>query len=144
MRIDRRRLSLGAAAAFSATAVLAPAGARADDEPMLTIRRILDAYQADRVPRPLYTPAVRLRLRRANLGADFIVDGQDFEVKGVSVREVSRTGDKAEVEARFTNFGVAREVRFDLWLVEGDWMIANVRDQKGFDLRKTLRMPALE
>lgn len=112
-------------------------------DPVAVVRQIMAAYTADRPPEPPYTPAVANRLRTAELGADFILDAQDVDVKNVTVTGLSAGADRAEVEARFLSFNQQRRVKFDFRVVDGRWMIANVRDQKGFDLRRTLRLPPL-
>ena len=60
-----------------------------------------------------------------------------------SAASKAAAADRAEVEARFLSFDQPRQVKFDFRVVDGRWMIANVRDQNGFDLRRTLRLPPL-
>jgi hypothetical protein len=141
--MDRRTL-IGAFGAFVATqrAVLAQAPAPQGD-PVAMVRAIMAAYAADKPPAPPYSPAVANRLKTAQLDADFILDAQDVEVKNVTVTGLSAGADRAEVEARFLSFDRPRQVKFDFRVVDGRWMIANVRDQAGFDLRRTLKLPPL-
>lgn len=141
--MDRRTLI-----AAIATTLVAPGATWAQSpavqgDPIALVREIMAAYTADKPHDPPYTPAVANRLRRAEIGADFILDAQDVDVKNVTVTGLSAAADRAEVEARFLSFDQPRQVKFDFRVVDGRWMIANVRDQKGFDLRRMLRLPPL-
>jgi hypothetical protein len=77
------------------------------------------------------------------LDYDFIVGGQDYEVKNIRVAEVANGPDWIEIEARFTNFGRQRRVLFDFRAVDAGWRIANVRVGTEFDLRRTLGLAPL-
>lgn len=67
--------------------------------------------------------------------------GQDFQLTDLKVRELTRTATTAAVEARFRNFGAAKLVVTHLQVVDGRWMIVNVRIlADGFDLRWALRL----
>jgi hypothetical protein len=116
----------------------------AQGDPVALVREIMAAYTADKPNDPPYSPAIANRLKTAEIDADFILDAQDIDVKNVTVTGLSAAADRAEVEARFLSFGKPRQVKFDFRVVDGRWMIANVRDQKGFDLRRKLKLPALQ
>lgn len=59
--------------------------------------------------------------------ADYFVDGQDFQIKNLRVREVSRSGDKAVVEAKATNMGTPLTATFDMVLEDGRFVIDEMR-----------------
>lgn len=141
--MDRRTFTLALGATLAAPALALAQTAPVLGDPVALVRAIMAAYAADTPPDPPYTPAVANRLRTTTLEADFILDAQDVDVKNVTVTGLSAGADRAEVEARFTSFDEARQVKFDFRVVDGRWMIANVRDQKGFDLRRMLRLSPL-
>lgn len=141
---SRRALS---GAALFCLAGLAPAAAQSGD-PAAIVRAIFTAYEKDAIPKPPYTPAVVARMKRKEIDADIILDAQDIDVKNVQVALLSRDGDKAVVDAKFDSFNRKMHVRFDLRVVDGKWMIANLRRLAGgedvpFDLREWLRLPPL-
>lgn len=81
-----------------------------------------------------YSTKIRAQINRMNAACkgrdeqcgpdwDFLVDGQDFEIKNLEVREVKRTGRKAMVEAKFTNFGNWRTMNFSMIEENGRWVI---------------------
>jgi hypothetical protein len=139
--MDRRTLII-AFGAFAAAHGVARAQTPQGD-PVAIIRTVMADYAADKIPEPPYSPAIANRLARANLESDFILDAQDVDIKNVTVTGLSAGADRAEVEARFLSFDQPRQVTFDFRVVDGRWMIANVRDQKGFDLRRKLKLPPL-
>lgn len=107
--------------------------------PQDIIAGLYRAYQQNKVPAPAYTPAVNGRMRSKRPDFDFLIDGQDWQIGKLQVRQVSAAGDAATVEAHFTNFGRPTRVRFALRRIGGRWLIANVRHlHKGsrFDLRR--------
>ena len=59
--------------------------------------------------------------------ADYFVDGQDFEIKNVQVREVSRNGDKAVVEVKASNTGTPLTATFTMVLEDGRFVIDEMR-----------------
>ena len=130
-----------AAPAFPATGVLAQGLT-----PQLIIKGVYAAYVKGDGKSPAYTPAVTSRLTRHLLEADFLIDGQDFQVARVAVRQVSLAGDKAVVNARFTNFGKPIHVRFDFRRIGDRWLVAEVRhlhDKARFSLRRMLSLRPL-
>ncbi len=142
--IDRRSV-LAALAALPLISAVAVAQAA---EPAAIVREIFEAYRADKNPNPPWSPAVRARLSRADLGADPILDAQDIDVQRFTVREVSRDAEAAAVEARFVSFGRSMHSIFDFRVVNGRWVIGNYRILSGVefpsDLRRTLKMPPLK
>lgn len=142
--MSRRAFFLGAPALAIAgpPAVLAQAG-----DPLAIVTGIFRQYQADKVPSVPWSPAMRNAMRRAEMGADPILNAQDIDVRSFNVRQISRSGDRAEIEARFLSFGRNMVSRFDFRLVDGNWTIANYRTLAGAkfrqDLRKTLQLPPL-
>lgn len=118
------------------------------DEPAAIVRRIFETYAKDGNPRIPWSPAVAARMKKANIEADPILSAQDTDVKGFTVREVSRGADRAVVEANFTSFNRKMRSQFDFRLVDGKWVIGNYRILAGVeftptDFRRSLKMPPL-
>lgn len=114
--------------------------------PELIIKGVYAAYVKGDGKSPAYTPAVTSRLKRHRLEADFLIAGQDFQVAKVAVRQVSLAGDKAVIDARFTNFGKPMHVRFDFRRIGDRWLVAEVRhlhDKSHFSLRRMLSLRPL-
>jgi len=59
--------------------------------------------------------------------ADFLVDGQDYEIKGLAVKELSRSDSKATVEAKFRNFTSPRTMTFSLIKENDRWVIDEMK-----------------
>lgn len=145
--LDRRafaRLSL----AGLAVAALAPAAAAqvntAPGSPYRIVFDILKGYEADKPPdirRLPYTPAVRARLAKAEIDADFIIDGQDFQLTHLQINPEQAAGDKRRlVSATFKNMGEDRAVTFDFEEINGAWLIADIRHKDGTGLRTMLNL----
>lgn len=142
-RIGRRALTAAAALALMGRSAQAQTG-----DPVAPVKAIFDAYQRDSIPKPLYTPAVANRLKRQEIEADFILDAQDIDAKNVVITQASRDGEKATIEVKFDSFNRKMNVRFDMRVVDGKWMIANVRrapagESGSFDMRGWLKLPPL-
>ncbi len=80
--------------------------------------------------------------------ADEILSAQDIDVKGYTVREVSRGPDRAVVEANFVSFDRKMRSQFDFSCRRRQGLIANYRILAGVefaphDLRKTLKLAPL-
>lgn len=142
--MDRLRLIAAIGITLVATGTARAQSPAAQGDPVALVRELMADYAADNTQDLPYTPAITIRLRRAQLDVDCILDAQDVDVKNVTVAGVSAAADRAEVEARFLSFDRPRQVRFDFRVIDGRWMIANVRDQKGCDLRRMLRLPTLQ
>jgi hypothetical protein len=117
-------------------------------DPVAMVRQIFETYSKDGIPRVPWSPAVAARMRTADISADPILSAQDTDVKGYTVREVSRGADRAVVEANFTSFDRKMRSQFDFRLVDGKWVIGNYRILAGVefaptDFRRSLKMPPL-
>lgn len=129
--------------------VAAPQAAQAQSgDPVAMVRQIFETYSKDGIPRVPWSPAIAARMRTADISADPILNAQDTDVKGFTVREVSRGADRAVVEANFTSFDRKMRSQFDFRVVDGKWLIANYRILAGVefaphDLRKTLKLAPL-
>lgn len=125
-----------------------PQGGVQGPEPAAIVRQIFETYRADKIPSVPWSPAVRARMRSADLGADPILQAQDIEVKQFTVRQISRAHDRASVEVRFLSFDRNMRSIFDFRAVDGRWTIANYRILAGTefpsDFRKSLKLPPLK
>lgn len=126
-----------------------PQAARAQSgDPVAIARQIFETYSKGNQPRVPYTPAVQARLKASRQEADEILSAQDIDVKGFTIREVSRGPDRAVVEANFVSFDRKMRSQFDFRVVDGAWRIANYRILAGVefaptDLRRSLKMAPL-
>ena len=62
---------------------------------------------------------------------DYLIDGQDYVIRKVSVKLLSRDGDRASVEAKFTNHGVASDKIFLLVREGEDWKVDEIETRIG-------------
>lgn len=60
------------------------------------------------------------------LDFDPFVDGQDWELGAVKVKEIYRSGGEARVRADFANFGKPRSIVFSLVREDGAWRIDDI------------------
>jgi hypothetical protein len=142
--LSRRTILIAFAAILPATATnVAFAQTHHPDSPAGIVEAFMKQYATDGMPEPPYTPAVANRLRNKDLEEDFIVGGNDSDVKNVRVKEVTLGMNYMVIEARFTNFGKQRVVLFDFRAVDGKWGIANVNVGNNFDLRRMLGLAPL-
>jgi hypothetical protein len=65
-------------------------------------------------------------LKDGNLGADPFIDGQDWEISGLSIGQPVVTGDRARVQVRFRNFGEPRLLTYRLVRNPDGWRIYDV------------------
>jgi len=75
------------------------------------------------------------------IGADPFLNGQDGAVRGLTIKLVSRTEDRAVAHAAFRNLGQAQRVEFEVVRDGGAWLIddiVNVVDGQRHSLRKAL------
>lgn len=110
----------------------------------------------DQYKRSWYSTKIRAQINRLEAAckkrpndmcwpdADFLVDGQDFEIKNLKVREVSQAAGKAVVEAKFTNFGDWRTMTFHMVEENGRWVIDQMfgkskEQPKGYKLTDILK-----
>ncbi len=89
---------------------------------------------------PRYFDAALQKLWRAAKfqGADFFIQGQDFEVKDVKVLPAAISGDKAETAVTFRNFGKPMRLTYTLVQGKDGWRISDARSGKE-TLRGTLK-----
>jgi len=59
---------------------------------------------------------------------DAIVDGQDWQVTGLKIAQVYRSGGEARVRAVFANFGEPRNIIFNLVREDGKWRIDDIAE----------------
>jgi hypothetical protein len=59
---------------------------------------------------------------------DPFVDGQDWQLTGLKLAEVYRSGDEARVRATFANFGEPRNILFNLVREDGQWRIDDIAE----------------
>jgi hypothetical protein len=64
-------------------------------------------------------------------GMDVIIDGQDWELEGLSVTERSRSETEALVEARFRNLGEARVMVYRFRRLDGRWRLSELSREDG-------------
>lgn len=57
-----------------------------------------------------------------------IVDGQDWQLTGLKIAEVSRAASEAKVRATFANFGEPRSIVFNLVREDGQWRIDDITE----------------
>lgn len=157
-------LFAGAVPAFAQGAAPTAAPAAAGDATAV-IREMYRLYETadknstntpDQYTRAWYSAKIRAQIDRLDAAckkrpddmcwpdADFLVDGQDFEIKELKIREVSRAADKAVVEAKFKNFGDWRTMTFSMVNENGRWvvdqMLGKSKEQpKGYKLTEILK-----
>ena len=136
--------------------------AMAQTDPAASIRAIYQAYIAseNKLKSPdLYNPryySARINQQIAGLkracakkqmcmpDADFLVDGQDYQIRALKVDTISQDTSKATVTASFTNMGDLRRMRFSMVLENGRWVIDQMQASskehpKGYTLTEILK-----
>ncbi|MEJ1158248.1 DUF3828 domain-containing protein [Prosthecomicrobium sp. N25] len=127
----------------------APAGA----SPEAVVRNLYDRYAAGafdymtdrRLAARTFTAATAGLLARAfakskkldEPGIDYepLIDGQDGEVKGLTVATTAATTDKATVTATFKSFDETLTVTFEFRREKGVWRVEDIRGREGTSLR---------
>jgi uncharacterized protein (DUF779 family) len=149
------RLILGGFAAL-----LAAPSAFAVETPEARIREIYNAYirtqkstrknAPDQLRQSIYSARRRqqiVRLRDACRGskdmclpdADFLTDGQDYEITNLSIKHAGGTEARPVIEASFRNFDQEKLIRFELVQEIGrGWVIDQLTYTKGTDPGGTL------
>jgi len=163
MSIDRRRLCLaGLAAGVMLFGIAdgraeeakkpAPAPSGPDAKPEEIVKNLYDRYAAEAYDymddplRPRYfSAATDALLKKAfdkskadnEPGIDYepLIDGQDGEVKGLSIVTTANTPAKVTVEARFTSFEDKMTVIFDFVSEKNAWKIDDIRNKEGNSLK---------
>ncbi len=139
---------------LAAALIFAGSAARAAEDPVKTVQSIYLAYVAsekagtdapDALLKARYTDRIGALLDAMNKTCvdgdqcgpdyDYLIDGQDFKIRKLSVRLLSREGDKASVEARFSNLGAASDKVFLLVRQGLDWKIDKVETRGGTSAR---------
>jgi hypothetical protein len=77
--------------------------------------------------------------KNKKLDYDPFIQGQDFEVTGLSVRQDALTGERATVRAEFRNFGPQTTVVYQVVRGEDGWRIGDAV-HKGRSLRRVFRL----
>lgn len=117
-----------------------------DQEPLRIVRQIYAPYIANRtnVPgalallKPHAAPELRRLIDREDacvrrsgggicaLDYDVIVDGQDFEIRGLQVAAADARPGAMTARASFRNFGKPRVVDFSFALTAGEWRLTDI------------------
>ncbi len=91
-----------------------------------------------------FTLSLARRITATRLGDgidfDFLFDGQDYDIKDLSVVPVRSGASRATVEARFVNFDQRKRVTFHMVREAGAWRVADIstQGQHGWVLSKLL------
>jgi hypothetical protein len=108
-------------------------------DPVALVRALYRGYEGGKPPlleKQPFSPRMRKLLAAdkayakgevGRLDFDPIVNGQDWKLADLSVTLVSQAGDKAEVEAKFSNLGDADDLRYDLVQSGGHWLIDEIQ-----------------
>ena len=59
---------------------------------------------------------------------DFLIDGQDYQLRDLDVVLLSRADGKAVVEAKFKNLGAAKDKLFSMIREDGGWKIDEIEN----------------
>lgn len=129
-----------AAAAFLLLFCLGDAAlAQTAGDPVAVVRGLYRGYEHDKpvtLEKQPFSPRMRklLAADRAyakgevgRLDFDPIVNGQDWKITDLSVTLESQAGDKAVVEAKFSNLGDAEDLRYELVRGGGRWLIDEIQ-----------------
>lgn len=148
----------GAAAIIALISWNSEARAQSQADPVATIQTIYQAYikagkdaakSPNQYTRAWYSKAIGARMDRLDRAckkrddmcmpdADFLIDGQDFEIKNLQVKETARTGEKATVVANFRNFNTPTQLTFTLINENGRWVVDEMVTKRGGRLSKML------
>ena len=130
------------------------AAAQAPADPVAYVRAIYASYERDQ-PSAWYDRAYSARLRKlidadqksakaagdaGKFDWDPIINAQDWKLTDIKVALVSRTGDRAVVDASFHNLGSDQQMRFTLVLERGKWTIDDLQalDKPRWTMSKVL------
>jgi Protein of unknown function (DUF3828) len=126
-------------------ALCAPALAQSDNDPVALITAIYKTYTANEHDDPgqageddVYSKRLQALFDKdaaerpegdeGRLDFDPFVDGQDWELSGLKISQVYRSGGEARVRAVFANFGEPRNVVFNLVREDGRWRIDDIAE----------------
>jgi len=149
-----RRLAAGLAVLLALAALTACGGtddeeASAEQEPqseaVAFVARIYEPYTNDENADPvrpegsdIYSKRLRTLFDKdaaetqggevGRLDFNPIVDGQDWEIGGLTLKEVYRSGGEARVRADFANFGKPRSLLFSLVREDWEWRIDDIAE----------------
>ncbi|MGK2922452.1 MAG: DUF3828 domain-containing protein [Methyloceanibacter sp.] len=138
-------LALGAVAACGQDDEEAPAKQETPSEAVIFVSRIYEAYTDNKDDDPVQPEGSEIYSKRlqalldkdaaetqegevGRLDFDPFVDGQDWEIGGLKVKEVYRSGGEARVRADFANFGKPRSILFSLVREGGEWRIDDIAE----------------
>jgi hypothetical protein len=131
--------------------LLAPCSAApAADDPVAAIRAIYDAYVVaektgkdapDFLTQSFYSVRIKGRIAEMRKSCvegsqcgpdyDFLIDGQDYQLRNLRIVQRSRDAGKAVVEAKFSNLGAASDKVF-MMIREGEsWKIDEIENASG-------------
>jgi hypothetical protein len=155
--MNRRCLILGSIAFAAVEAVPAAAQPQPDQEPLQIVRGIYAPYVADKLPpgkggldliRPHATAELQRLIDRENackrrtgglcaLDHDIVVDGQDFQIRGLQVVAQDARPGAMRVRASFRNLGKATVVDYAFAITGGRWQMSDVILRKAGEQRLT-------
>jgi hypothetical protein len=132
----RKGLFALAAACVLALGPRGEAAAQTEAEPAAMIAAIYKQYQGKgdpKIPDSVHSArlqklmaADRKRTPKGEVGRlefDPFVNGQDWEIKKLVVRETERKGDRATVRATFDNLGEPQDIEFQLVRRQQRWLL---------------------
>ena len=125
--------------ALAALCVAAPA-ALAHDDPVAPVRAMYEVQLKGEKTKKFvwdkphldtyFTRGLAGRITRTRAGSgidfDFLFDGQDYAVTGLSYALVDRKGNAARVEARFKNNDEPKRVTFHMVKQGGEWRVSDI------------------
>lgn len=97
-------------------------------------RALVDRYFTKQLADLIWKDATTSEGEIGALDADPLYDAQDVEIKGFRIGAAEVKGDKATVQAAFSNFGEKKTITFYLTRVGGTWKITDV----GYGRKSTL------
>jgi hypothetical protein len=112
-------------------------------DPVAYVRSIYDTYLASREPQDpsaAYSPALQALIEAdrkeaggevGRLDFDPWINGQDWEIASVDVREEAASGGGRIVVARFSNMGTRTENRFSFTRAGDKWLIDDIENVGG-------------
>lgn len=138
-------LALGAVTACGQDEEEGQAKPEPPSEAVVFVSKVYEPYMDDKDADPvqpegseIYSKRLRALLDKdaadtpegevGRLDFDPIVDGQDWEIGGLTLKEVYRSGGEARVRTDFANFGKPRSLLFSLVREDGAWRIDDIAE----------------